>query len=397
MACSVALAAKHSPAWSPERVAQSQADSPPRAADRVTDEGYGLLIVPPDHRDRKVRGMVLWGVSMSPVGGGAIFPVGENCALNRFARRGVALAAMCIALGLMLCNAPGSAAAADLRVTVQTPVGQPDGSAIVCAGVPQNPAQYGSVSTSASGVAVLRNLPSGTVQITVQSGANGRVLTHQMSSGSQQQAVVIRLPISPTPQRCGTQGGPPISSPSPGQPQSESPSRFRPQLGDARPPSGKLQPIAPGRITPPKVEHCFGALGAQCGLPQVSIPTTALCASGKCQINAGSWEHDECCFAHPDGMACTAGPLDYVTGHNGRCVNEWNKALSHLSAGLNWTRQIDFTRGNSSGRVNFTEYCAPKGTHVLSEDVRYCCSRQADTVSPPPGMLRIASPLRRCQ
>lgn len=312
--------------------------------------------------------------------------------------RRIMSSAPCLALGIILCNAPGGAAAADLRVTVQTPTGQPASGAYVCAGVPQNPSQYATATTSASGVAILRNLPSGPVQVTALAVGNGRAVVHQVGAGSEE-SVVIRLPIPPTPQTCGASpsSSPPlVSNPrlGPSEPVVQSP--LHPQVDASKLPTEKLQPLAPGRISP-KVEYCFGALGAQCGLPQATLPTTALCAAGQCQINAGSWEHDECCFANPGGMACTAGPLDYITGHNGRCVKEWNKALAHLSAGLNWTRRIDFNRGNNTGRVNFSEYCAPTGTRVHSDDVRYCCSRQADAVPPPPGVTQVMSPLRRCK
>lgn len=299
-------------------------------------------------------------------------------------------------LAIVLCNRPDTAAAADLHVTVQTPTGQLAGGAAVCAGVPQNPAQYASATTSSSGTVVLRNLPTGPVQIIAQSGGNGRVVVHQMGAGSQQ-SLVIRLPIAPTPQSCGaSQGGGLISNPQLGPTLPDSPPTLRPSIGEARPPKVELKPSVAKPVSA-KVEYCFGALGAQCGLPQANLPTTALCAAGHCQINAGSWEHDECCFANPGGMACTAGPLDYLTGHNGRCVKEWNKALSRLAAGLNWTRPIDFNEPNGSGRVNFSKYCAPTGTRLHADDVRYCCSRQADPVPPPPGVTQAFSLLRQCK
>lgn len=318
----------------------------------------------------------------------------SRSALKRTPGR-IMLAGLHIALSVVLWGTPDRAAAADLRVIVQTPTGQPASRANVCAGVPQNPTQYATATTSASGDVILRNLPVGPVQVTAQSGGNGRAVVHQMST-EPQQALVIRLPVAPTSQTCSaSSGAPPIAKPGLGPSPADSPT-LQPRLGDVKIPAGQLRPAAPERVSP-KLEYCFGALGAQCGLPQANLPTTALCAGGQCAINAGSWEHDECCFAHPGGMACKAGPLDYATGHNGRCVTEWNKALSHLSAGLNWTRRIDFNRPNSTGRVDFLQYCAPTGTRVHPDDVRYCCSRQADAVPPPPGVAQAFSVLRRCK
>lgn len=149
--------------------------------------------------------------------------------------------------------------------------------------------------------------------------------------------------------------------------------------GKVTPPSGSLRPGTVGPISG-KVEHCFGALGAQCGGAQFGLPVAALCSLGSCQINAGSWEHDQCCWDHPAGMACRAGPADGILGHDGNCVAEWNKALGRLQAGLNWRRSIDFNRPNATGQVNFPEYCAPRNTMVHQDDVRYCCSRAATAV-----------------
>ena len=130
-------------------------------------------------------------------------------------------------------------------------------------------------------------------------------------------------------------------------------------------------------ITLTNTQFCFGALGAECGLPQFQIPTTALCASGRCFINGGSWAHDECCFAHPHGMACQAGPLDSITGHDGNCVAEWDKALRLVTKGLNWRRDVNFQTGNTTGTVVFNIYCAPANTLLPPVDVSRCCSRQS--------------------
>ena len=75
-------------------------------------------------------------------------------------------------------------------------------------------------------------------------------------------------------------------------------------------------------------------------------------------------------------MACRLGPLDAITGHDGNCVNAWNKAVRLAGKGLFWTRTVDFFRGNTSGTVEFSLYCAPGNSLVPPEDADKCCSRQ---------------------
>lgn len=298
-----------------------------------------------------------------------------------FARR-IALALCSIAAATWA----SMANAGDLHVMVRTSTGIPSDSATVCAGTPQQPTQYGSVRTNASGVAVLRNVPAGPVQVTAHVGQMGETLVHQMGTGAQQ-SITVRLPLGMTMKTCASSGGAGLPGSSPIEsPQPQEPTRL--QLGDVERPTGKLTLPTQPRV-PVKTEYCFGALGAQCGGAQHNLPTTALCAAGFCQINAGSWEHDECCFTNSNGMACKVGPVDYITGHNGKCVNEWNKALARLGAGLNWTRRVDFNRPNTTGRVEFSLYCAETGARVHQDDVRYCCSRQADPAPLLPGMRAI--------
>jgi hypothetical protein len=286
--------------------------------------------------------------------------------------------------------------AGDLHVMVRTATGIPADAATVCVGTPQRPTQYGSVKTNSSGVAVLRNVPAGIVQVTAHVGPLGETLMHQVESVPQQ-SISVRLPLTMTNKTCGaTAGGSVPGASLPETPQPPDPTTFR--LGDAPRPAGQpdLQVQSP-RVSL-KTEYCFGALGAQCGGAQHNLPTTALCAAGLCQINAGSWEHDECCFANPKGLACQVGPADYLTGHDGKCVNEWNKALARLAAGLNWTRRVDFNRPNTTGRVEFSLYCAETGVRVHQEDIRYCCSRQADPAPLLPGLPAIAgSQVRVCR
>ncbi len=278
--------------------------------------------------------------------------------------------------------------AAELRVTVVGALGQPISEATVCAGTPQNPRQYGSATTNSQGVATFRNLPAGNLHVIAHRLNSGERVVHAMGSGMQQ--ITVRLPVEATGTTCGavpTPGSAPISNSDQPEPP---PRQFDPRLSDIqRQQSGaSLQPIQPPQISL-REEYCFGALGAQCGGAQFGLPIAALCAGGRCQINAGSWEHDECCFANPRGMACQVGPADYVLGHDGKCVNEWNKALARLQAGLNWIRQVDFLKPNRTGKVVFADYCAPAGSRVHQDDVRYCCSRQADRTSRLPAHERI--------
>ena len=124
-----------------------------------------------------------------------------------------------------------------------------------------------------------------------------------------------------------------------------------------------------------ETEYCFGALGAECGGAQFNIPILALCGLGHCSINGGSWRHDECCAAHPAGMACRYGPADQLTGHDGNCVSEWNRALGGISYA--WGRGVDFSKPNATGLVNFADYCAQSGSRLHKDDVAFCCSGQA--------------------
>ena len=163
-----------------------------------------------------------------------------------------------------------------------------------------------------------------------------------------------------------------------------------------------MLPTAPPRPTPiilTNTQFCFGALGAQCGQPQGLLPQTALCANGACFINGGSWDHDECCFRNPRGMACQRGPLDAVTGHDGHCVAAWDRALRLVSKGLSWGRNVDFSRGNTTGTVEFNLYCAPANTLLPPGDAAKCCSRQTRglTISEAAAALAASETLVACR
>jgi len=137
-----------------------------------------------------------------------------------------------------------------------------------------------------------------------------------------------------------------------------------------------ISPVIRPPVTLTRTEFCFGALGDKCGQLQPGIPATALCAGGFCFVNGGSWDHDECCFAHPHGMACQLGPIDAITGHDGNCVAAWNKAVRLAAKKLFWMRAVDFSLANTSGTVEFEIYCAPGNSLVPPEDARKCCSGQ---------------------
>jgi hypothetical protein len=166
--------------------------------------------------------------------------------------------------------------------------------------------------------------------------------------------------------------------------------RIRLRCSDPLPPPPSRSLILQPRV-PVRAEFCFGALGMQCGDGQSGLPVSALCANGRCSINAGSWEHDECCWANPNGMACRAGPLDYLrTDHGGQCENAWNKALLRLAENFVWARTVDFREPNSSGRVVHQQYCALAGTAMHTGEDRYCCSRATRAVQLPADAVRIA-------
>jgi hypothetical protein len=93
---------------------------------------------------------------------------------------------------------------------------------------------------------------------------------------------------------------------------------------------------------------------------------------GSCVINAGSWAHDECCFANPAGVFC--GLEDAFA--SGTCGASWDRAVHRVVHGLNWRRKVNQCRVDDDGIVDFAEYCAPAGTIVASGDRQKCCGRR---------------------
>ncbi|MDQ3474113.1 MAG: hypothetical protein M3447_10285, partial [Acidobacteriota bacterium] len=120
-----------------------------------------------------------------------------------------------------------------------------------------------------------------------------------------------------------------------------------------------------------RIDTCFGAAGSRCGFQSEGFDTPlALCTNNQCLINAGSWDHDECCWQFPNGKVCRS----LGAAHDGKCTSEFSKALTRLAAGYNWRRNISFSTLNTSGVVDRDAFCAPAGTIVHRNDVDRCCS-----------------------
>ncbi|MDQ3472111.1 MAG: hypothetical protein M3447_00090 [Acidobacteriota bacterium] len=120
-----------------------------------------------------------------------------------------------------------------------------------------------------------------------------------------------------------------------------------------------------------RIDTCFGAAGSRCGFQSEGFDTPlALCANNQCLINAGSWDHDECCWQFPNGKVCR----NLGATHDGKCSAEFSKALTRLAGGYNWRRSISFSTLNTTGVVDRNAFCAPGGTVVHKNDADRCCS-----------------------
>lgn len=272
-----------------------------------------------------------------------------------------------VALPALLAAALVSAASAlaTVEVSVRRADGGPAAGAVVCLGTSSDLAQFDRKPADAQGRVLFPGTPTGSFAVTASLDGRG---AQQLRSGppalggtSPSPALVqLTLPAGTGGPACPT--GPTGSGP-----------LVPPGVG------GRL-PVVPTPIRTVgsigvRRENCFGALGMQCGQSQPPLPPSALCANGSCAINAGSWRHDECCFANPNGMACKNGPLDAVTGNDGRCAADFDKAVRQVSKGIFWKRNVDFGRNNTTGRVEFTLYCAPRDTLISPGDGPLCCSR----------------------
>lgn len=281
------------------------------------------------------------------------------------------------ALLIALAWAPAAGA---IEVTVRRADGAPAAGAVVCVGTSQDRAQYGKATADAQGrVSFSTNAPLPHLYTASLSGRGAEVQRSGPpalgGSGPSFSLVSITLPPAI--------GGPSCPA-GPGGPD-------RPLIDRGAIASFTPAPRPSFGVVLRKTEFCFGALGMQCGQPQGGLPAVALCSGGSCLVNGGSWDHDECCFANPRGMACQNGPLDALTGHDGNCVTAWNKAVRLVGKGLNWRRSVDFSRGNSTGRVEFTLYCAPRNTLLPPADGRRCCSGRTRALTPAEAAASVAT------
>lgn len=241
---------------------------------------------------------------------------------------------------------------------ILTRAGQPLANATVCLGVSGDLNQFSQGLTNAQGRVNLGSVPNEAFIVTARAG-NG---------GAQQS---FAAPASPS--------GIPFMNVSISVPATGGPSCPTTAAGPQRRIGSSIDiVITPNPVPAPIVltnnQRCFGALGNQCGPPAAGIPLTALCLNGECFINPGSWEHDECCFDNPNGMACRKGPLDALTGHDGNCVASWDLAVRLSQKGIMWKRNIDFNQVNGTGTVAFNIYCAPANSLIPPGHAAKCCS-----------------------
>src|SRR5690606_39386221 len=169
----------------------------------------------------------------------------------------------------------------DLDVSVRSIAGPVQG-AYVCAGTPEIVGKFGYGVTNSTGLARLTGLPDQAIVLVVSSARGGATIP----AGAGMGAMTVTVSTAHAGAAC-------TASAAGGDATRLSPSA-RLRVDASRLPAERLEPISrPPVVASPR--YCFGALGADCGGAQSGIPTSALCAGGECYINAGSWEHDECC------------------------------------------------------------------------------------------------------
>lgn len=123
-------------------------------------------------------------------------------------------------------------------------------------------------------------------------------------------------------------------------------------------------------------DRCFGAAGRQCGMfAGGELGQIAFCVALSfnprttyCEISGGSWAHDTCCAANPNGVWC--GGNDSSSA----CQVSWDRAVHRKIWGYHWTRVVDGLRDDTDGQVDRPEYCARRNAGVHRNDTRYCCS-----------------------
>ncbi len=143
-------------------------------------------------------------------------------------------------------------------------------------------------------------------------------------------------------------------------------------------------------------EQCFGAVGNGCGwagwdpafafcAPDVLRPTHVVCS-----VNSGSWLHDECCYANPQGKWCGGGGRE-----TNQCSAELDRGWDRMRfAPYTWTVSVIESRTNDTGRVERDRYCAPDGMILPRQDTQFCCSaRYRDATPDELNLLLAANPL----
>ncbi len=278
-----------------------------------------------------------------------------------------ALAAVLLVTGM------ATAVGISLQVQVRDAAGRPAANATVCAGTSNDRASRGFARTNANGLAIVAlATPSGSpmaIVVTANLGTRGASVT---TTG-------IATPMLTLP----AAGGPacPESAPN------ISPGTFVVDPTAIRDHVREVTPNAPPLVGPINMapERCFGAAGTGCN---DSIGGVGTCFGGSCTINAGSWQHDECCLRNRSGGMCDGRFEEIVTaqgigGPPQVCQAEFNMAFSRVGTPLSWRRQINVNTVNNSGTVDFAGYCAPAGSFMpRGEASRFCCSRQARALNP---------------
>ncbi len=279
--------------------------------------------------------------------------------------------------------APSALGALTVHVTR---AGAAAASATVCIGVANDLNLHDQGTTDAQGNARFSSVPRDAFMVTAnQAGRGAQRSVAPASPNVPLLRIDLALPASGGPARPSTAAG--------------SARTLGPRISREQVPR-LTAPVTLPSIPTARTEFCFGAIGAECGQPQANLPGAALCRLGVCFINGGSWEHDECCFDHRSGETCDFNPLHAAEAARDRaCVAAWNKAVRLTSKGLSWSRAVDFTRGNSTGTVEFALYCAAANTWVPPEDANKCCSGQTRLLSAAEAATALAAmePLRACR
>ena len=300
-------------------------------------------------------------------------------------RRGVMVGALAAGAAVLAMTGITTAQVSrSVAVTVVDANGIPVVNAQVCIGTATDRAALGGARTNAGGTASL-TIPaatSGTVLITGGTAAAGSQITMPAVLA----LATLRLPAS---------GGPAC------------PSTTRPAAipGQIAIPQGAIdQALAANAARAPIArvgtinlgKGCFGAAGQNCGGWTGAGLELSSCnpVTHTCSINAGSWQHDECCIRNPQGAMCD-GKMEELVGSGQVCQAEFEMAVKRLPTPFTWSRSVDFEARNATGIVDHGAYCAPAGTfvNVAAAEQRFCCTRQARRFAPVE-LLRVPASVR---